>query len=337
MKLKFLFMLMLLLPMSSMAQKVAYAVFKDSTLTFYYNDKKPKGAYDVEKMVKGKYDEDVKEWSYVGEQIKTVVFDQSFKEYRPKNCGYWFDGCKNLTSIKGIKENLNTSEVTDMRFMFEDCIYLTSLDVSSFKTDNVIDMCYMFSGCSSLTTIDLSKFNTENVTDMCGMFWLCRNLTSLDASGFNTKNVSNMYCMFSGCEKLTSLDVSGFKTDRVTNMGAMFQECKNLSTIDVSSFNIKNVTDMQRMFRGCENLETIYVGDGWNTNSDVVLEETDETSEVIEYWNTNSTIYAPEMFDYCPNLVGGKGTKFNKSHTGAEGAHIDGGESNPGYLTKKTK
>lgn len=39
MKLKILLILLFLLPMSSMAQKVAYAGFKDFTLTFYYNDK----------------------------------------------------------------------------------------------------------------------------------------------------------------------------------------------------------------------------------------------------------------------------------------------------------
>jgi hypothetical protein len=43
------------------------------------------------------------------------------------------------------------------------------------------------------------------------------------------------------------------------------------------------------------------------------------------------------MFRNCPNLVGGQGTKYDESHTDATYAHIDGGESNPGYLTKKTK
>ena len=61
MKLQLLLMLMLLLPMSLMAQKVAYAAFKGSTLTFYFNDKKPKRAYDVKNMIKDDFDRDVKE------------------------------------------------------------------------------------------------------------------------------------------------------------------------------------------------------------------------------------------------------------------------------------
>ena len=172
-KTSILFILLLLLSIDAFSQKVAYAVFKNSTLTFYYNDKKPKRAYDVEKMVKDRSGFECKEWELVLNKIRTVVFDNSFKEYRPKSCRRWFDDCENLTSIKGIKENLNTSEVTNM--------------------------CGMFGGCENLTSLDVSGFNTDKVTNMRGMFWGCENLTSLDVSGFNTDKVTDMGGMFSDC------------------------------------------------------------------------------------------------------------------------------------------
>ncbi|MBR4440123.1 MAG: hypothetical protein IKS00_01115, partial [Bacteroidales bacterium] len=50
-KLSILLILLLFLCIDAYSQKVAYAVFKGSTLTFYYDDKKPEGAYDVEKKV----------------------------------------------------------------------------------------------------------------------------------------------------------------------------------------------------------------------------------------------------------------------------------------------
>ena len=288
-KISLLLILFLFLCIDAYSQKVAYAVFKDSTLTFYYNDKKPKGAYDVEKIIiRDRYD--YKEWYGVSHQIKTVVFDQSFKKYKPKSCSRWFAGCENLTSIIGIKENLNTSEVTDMSCMFWDCENLTSLDVSGFNTENVTNMNGMFWGCANLTSLDLSGFNTENVTNMGSMFWGCANLTSLDVSGFNTNQITSMTWMFMRCEKLTSLDVSGFNTEKVTDMWGMFAEC--------------------------ENLKTIYVGDGWNTSN---------------------VTKSKDMFRNCPNLIGGQGTKDDENHTDGSYAHIDGGESNPGYLTKRTK
>ena len=274
---------------------MAYAVFKGSTLTFYYDDKKPEGAYDVEKKLA-----DIiplsniivyhKEWYPKCRQIKTVIFDKSFKEYRPTSCCCWFFDCENLTSIKGIKENINTSEVTDMS--------------------------EMFGGCGSLTSLDVSGFNTDKVTNMGGMFSGCSNLSNLNVSGFNTENVTDMSFMFDGCANLSSIDVSGFKTDNVTDMWGMFLDCENLTSLDVSGFNTEKVTDMMEMFRDCETLKTIYVGNGWNISN---------------------VTKSKDMFNNCPNLIGGKGTKYDDDHTDGSYAHIDGGESNPGYLTKKTK
>ena len=130
-------------------------------------------------------------------------------------------------------ENLNTSNVTDMAFMFPSC------DVSS---------------------LDLSSFDTSKVTDMERMFFWQSNLTSLDLSSFDTSNVTSMREMFNYCENLTSLDLSSFDTSNVTNMSSMFDDCRSLTSLDLSSFDISNVTNMRDMFSGCSNL-TVKVKD----------------------------------------------------------------------------
>ena len=146
-----------------------------------------------------------------------------------------------ITSIK--KWKIDTSNVTDMNYMFGDCSALTSLDVSTFDTSNVTDMNYMFGYCSALTSLDLSSFNTSNVTDMNYMFGECNALTSLDLSLFNTSNVTDMGYMFNGCSALTSLDVSNFDTSNVTDMDYMFGECNALTSLTVTSsfFNSSTV------------------------------------------------------------------------------------------------
>ena len=111
---------------------------------------------------------------------------------------------KTITSV----EYLDTTNVTSMPYMFQNCSNLTSLDVSGFDTKNVTDMRYMFQNCRALTSLDLSSFDTKNVTSMYGMFNGCATLTSLDVSKFVTTNVTTMNGMFTGCNKLTSLDVS---------------------------------------------------------------------------------------------------------------------------------
>ena len=72
---------------------------------------------------------------------------------------------------------------------------LKSLNLSGFDTSNVTNMSYMFSSCSGLTSLDVSSFNTTNVINMDSMFHACESLTSLDVSNFDTSNVSNMSMM----------------------------------------------------------------------------------------------------------------------------------------------
>ena len=50
-----------------------------------------------------------------------------------------------------------------MESMFSNCGSLTSLDLSNFKTSNVVDMRYMFEFGWSLISIDLSSFDNSNV------------------------------------------------------------------------------------------------------------------------------------------------------------------------------
>ena len=288
--------------------KEPYVVLKDGTATFYYNSSKPEGALPIQS------DWDDANWPEdTRNSVTKVVFDASFKDYEPTSCAYWFYKFENLTEISGIKENLNTANVTEMRYMFCYCSSLTTLDVSNFNTANVTDMSYMFYECRSLTTLDVSNFNTENVTTMGGMFYDCSSLTILDVSNFNTENVTDMSAMFDGCSSLTTLDVSNFNTANVTDIRYMFGGCSSLTTLDVSNFNTANVTDMYSMFSGCSGLNAIFIGDNWTTAS---------------------VTQSSRMFYDCTKLYGGKGTAYNADITDATYAKIDGGKDAPGYFTK---
>ena len=187
--------------------------------------------------------------------IVHIVFDKSFSSYTPTSLYYFFERLTKLETITGL-EYLNTAKVTDMRYMFNNCSKLTSLDVTNFNTAKVTDMSYMFSSCKSLTSLDVTKFNTVNVKNMMKMFAGCKALTSLDVTNFNSENVTNMNRMFYKCSKLTSLDVSNFNTKKVTNMSFMFSYCSTLTTIYVNDkFVIDKVTNGSYMFDNCTNLK----------------------------------------------------------------------------------
>ena len=257
-----LFIALLALPQTALAQsKEAYVVENGSTLTFYYDANKATHTTGTVYGINDKRKDDTMSPAWAGtdddpnERITKVVFDSSFKDYKPATTNRWFYFCKKLTAIEGMS-NLITDQLTDMSYMFCWCSSLTSIDVSNFNTANVIDMSYMFGVCLALTSLDVSKFNTANVTDMSYMFGGCIALTSLDVSKFNTEKVVSMYYMFSGCSALTSLDVSKFNTANVTYMSNMFSDCSALTTIfcndDWKSDVVQNSTDM---FRGCSKLK----------------------------------------------------------------------------------
>ena len=205
--------------------------------------------------------------------------------------------------------HFDTSNVTNMNSMFWNSKAIT-IGVSHFDTSKVTNMNVMF-GNSQATTIDVSHFDTSNVTNMQGMFQHSQ-ATIIDVSNFDTSNVTNMQCMF--CDsKAATLDLSHFDTSNVTNMQGMFWKSQ-ATTLDVSHFDTSNVTNMEVMFAYMTNLKTIYASSKFVTTS-----------------VTSST----SMFEKSTNLVGGAGTKYNKSYLDKTYARIDGGTSNPGYFTEK--
>lgn len=225
-----------------------------------------------------------------------------------------FGGLTGLTDITGI-ENLDTSEVKNMRRMFGDCRDLTALDVSGFKTDNVTDMSEMFKDCHSLTTLDVSHFNTINVTDMNTMFDLCYNLTNLDVSGFKTAKVKDMHQMFFDCRSLPNLDVSHFDTSSVENMMYMFGLCMKVPEINVSGFNTSKVTDMQGMFTSCTGVTSLAVNDFDTSNVTSMMGMFAHCSKLqtldVSNFNTQNVTDMSQMFEYCPKLQKLNVSNFN--------------------------
>ncbi|WP_025186176.1 BspA family leucine-rich repeat surface protein [Enterococcus faecalis] len=170
---------------------------------------------------------------------------------------YMFTNCTGLQTLD--VSNFDTSQVTNMRGMFFLCTGLQTLDVSNFDTSQVTDMNNMFAGCKALQTLDLSNFNTNQVTDMAGMFSSCDKIQTVNVSNFDTSQVTNMRGMFSHCWELQALDVTKFDTSKVTDMSDMFYGCKELQTLDVTKFDTSQVTNMSSMFYGCSGLQTLDV------------------------------------------------------------------------------
>ena len=195
----------------------------------------------------------------------------------------------NCTSIEGM-ENLNTSNVTDMSWMFSNSSSLTDIDISMLDTSKVTTMEAMFSGCkaakninlkgidtskvkymgksrkdaegmfegcTSLTNIDITRLNMDSLVSTSSMFKDCSSLTSIDFSGRNLNAVTNMNSMFSGCSNATTINLTGTTTRDITDLGDLFYNCSKLTDIDFSGFNTTKVTTITSLVNGCAALTKV--------------------------------------------------------------------------------
>ena len=299
-------LLMLMLLQSVMAQAQTRQMYarldkETQTLTLYYGSNYKESDYGISYFGRPLW-----ETTAERKKIKTVVFDESFKDARPKNCGGWFWLFEALTTIEHL-DYLNTSEVDDMQFMFSSCTSLETLDLSSFNTEKVTNMVTMFENSKHLRSLKLPKgFIGSSVTNLKAMFRGCESLTELDLSGSNSENVKDMKEMFYGCKALSKLDLTSFKTGQVTTMENMFCDCSTLETLDVSSFNTENVTTMLGMFNNCSSLRSLNLP-GFNTAnvtqmSSMFIKCSSLRSLDLSSFNTRKVTRMQNMFEGCTNL-----------------------------------
>ena len=233
-----------------------------------------------------------------------------------ENMRAMFNYCQSLTSLD--VSNFDTSKVTATIAMFQGCENLISLNLNNFNTSNVTNMSYMFNFCYKLESINVSSFDTSKVTTMLAMFNECENLISIDLSNFNTSNVTDMSYMFNFCYKLEIINVSNFNTSKVTTMQQMFNKCYKLINLDVSNFDTSNVTAMAWMFSECNSLTSIELSN-WDVskviNMRAIFNDCKSLTTLdVSNWNTSKVKTAKAMFNGCEKLTSLDVSNFDTSN-----------------------
>ena len=185
--------------------------------------------------------------------------------------------------------NIDTSNVTIMQRMFQNCIRLTTVPL--YNTSKVKDMLQMFSNCPSLQTVP--SFNTSNVTIMSQMFSNCSLLKIVPE--MDTSKVNNFQEMFNRCTSLTTIEGISFKSFSASTMNhqylvgsasnssirkAVFKDIGYQST--AVQFNTKNISN-------------------WGVNTDEIQ---DARQSLIDSLITYSFDRASAGYDTCTITLG---------------------------------
>ena len=206
---------------------------------------------------------------YILESLKGykpgAIDTKKHKEQLPQSCENYFANQK--VDVDDI-ENLDTSNVTNMKSMFENTTFSSnSLDLSGWDVSKVTNMAYMFSYIDDLKSLDLSSWDVSNVTDMSFAFGNCKNLEYIDVSNWRTTNLRKIHQLFMFCDKLKTIDgISDLDVSKITRLDGIFRYCSSLESLDLSTWDVSNLIHMKNIFEECRRLEYIDLS-GWDVSN----------------------------------------------------------------------
>lgn len=121
-------------------------------------------------------------------------------------------------------ENLDTSKITSLAYLFYGCNNITSIDLSNHTFGTITNIYYFCFNCNSLTELKLPSFETSGMTAFQSVFSSCHNLTELDLSKCDLSEVTNTYNAFYTCRSLKKLNISTMDLTKLTYYTGMFED-----------------------------------------------------------------------------------------------------------------
>lgn len=133
---------------------------------------------------------------------------------------------KTLNIVKTTPSFTVSSDVTSLSYCFQSW-GLKSINVSEMDTSNITNMRYMFNTLQYVEELDLSNFDTSKVTNYDYMFNSSMALKKIDASSFVVKDNATIYgnSMFYYTLKLAIIDISKFEFSKLAAYSQMFSIC----------------------------------------------------------------------------------------------------------------
>lgn len=226
-----------------------------------------------------------------------------------KNFEYGFSGCTRLTACSG---KLDTSELSSLYYMFNNCTQLVTLDVSDWNVINVTNLNHFAYNCSKWAIVDVSGWDVDNVTNFGYVFTNVSAASVINVNGWNISKGTIFEGMLQGCSGITSLDLSGwvFKTTVTINITRLLAYCSNITSIgdtNTSGWTNAKFNNVSYVFASCAKLTSISCSN-WDVSnvqnfSYFVSDCTLLSSIDVSDWNVSNGTNFIYMFRSCQNLL----------------------------------
>ena len=257
-----------------------------------------------------------------------------------------FAGLENLVTIDGF-DRLDTSNVTDMSYLFQKCKKLEKIDFTNFETDSLVLAKGMFLDCASLSVLDLSKNNMSSLKDAESMFENCHALDEIYLP--STPSMETARRMFykigtqsgSGTTIYGGLDTTNCKdigyivaesmivnldfmqninTENVENAEYAFYNSSLPSEFDLSSWKTSKIKNMNNMLSVNPTMRKCNLN-GWDVSSleqcEYMFFYNSGMRELQIQWNNAKNVAkAQSMFKRCFSLEVLDLSSFNNIHFG---------------------
>ena len=278
----------------------------------------------------GKIDRD--KWFQMRNTLKLTVDSISKIEFTSgvqfsDDASRFFEGFQTEKIV--FPNGMNTSNVTNMEYMFTNATKLKEGNFSDWDTSKVKKMGHMFDRTSALES-PVNFRDASNVEDMAFMFWNSKvPSVSIGNAGKvkdmnrmfegalvekveigNTSNVTNMEYMFTNATKLKEGNFSDWDTSKVKKMGHMFDRTSALES-PVNFRDASNVEDMAFMF-WLSKVPSVSIGNAGKVK-DMGYMFNNSQVEKVEIANTSSVENMSNMFAHAKKLKDGNMSEWDTS------------------------
>lgn len=194
--------------------------------------------------------------------------------------------------------DINTSNITDMSYLFEGSERKDFTGISSWDTSKVVNMSSMFVLCESFNE-DIGCWDVSKATDMSGMFAGCKSFNQ-SLNSWDTSSLRNASGMFSGCKSFNQ-PLDAWDTSKVADMSLMFSFATSFNQ-PLGSWDISSVNDFMGMFKGASSFN----GDisSWHISKSASIENMLENCAIKEKHRPKiENYYKPANQKELVNLV----------------------------------